>query len=179
MPTCLLSLVWNFALSWVVLFTLWRHPWSFTVTRMAKWNIFFQVIRYSKYSRTTCTVISMYTCATLPLLLKLCTILGSLVLNSGQNFFNQIGGDAKGEKTLFSCSEFMIYKNNGFSFCWSGQYISCCVHLFVNLRCLMMFLFIIKFVAVKVCSNSFTCHGFDSLLAGFLMFLRGVYMSPT
>ena len=79
MPTCLLSLVWNFALSWVVLFTLWRHPWSFTVTRMAKWNIFFQVIRYSKYSRTTCTVISMYTCATLPLLLKLCTILGSLV----------------------------------------------------------------------------------------------------
>ena len=38
--------------------------------------------------------------------------------------------------------------------------ISCCVHLFVNLRYLLMFYFI-KFVAVKVCynhcSNCSTC----------------------
>ncbi len=37
-------------------------------------------------------------------------------LNSGQNYFNLIGGDARGGKTLFSCFEIMRYKNTGFSF---------------------------------------------------------------
>ena len=41
MPTCLLSLVWNFALSWVVLFTLWRHPWSFIAHTHGKMKYIF------------------------------------------------------------------------------------------------------------------------------------------
>ena len=45
-------------------------------------------------------------------------------------------------QTLFSSFEIMKYKNNG----RREQYITCCVHLFVNLRCLFIFL-------KKVCSS--------------------------
>ncbi len=63
-----------------------RDLLQYTRTRQNEIYLLNPIIKYSKYSRTTCTAILKYTRAILHFLLKLCTILGSLVFNSLLHF---------------------------------------------------------------------------------------------
>ncbi len=67
------------------------------------------------------------------------------MVHAGQTFFNLIGGDATGETMKLYSSALIIelwnIKTMASRFVGADNDINWCVHLFVKLRCLLMFYF--------------------------------------